>query len=85
MSFNLVDSNLYDLPNCKGRFVHLASVNDGLKEYVAFVDRITSRCYIEDITGGTLVFIEDDNVAEDLAAFLSEKKLLDPRRILNGH
>ena len=81
MAFKLLDSNLFPLPNSNGRFVHLASIGDDFKEYIAFVDRSTGKCYIEDITGGNLTFIEDDHLAEDLSDFLNNKSLLDPRRL----
>ena len=40
-----------------------------------FVDRSTQKTYIEEITGGTLKAIDDDNLWNDLAQTIKEHKL----------
>ena len=73
----LVNSNRFSMPGTQGRFVHLATVQDGMHEYVMFVDSSTSQAYIEEITGGTLKFIESDDIVKEVADFLFEKKVSD--------
>lgn len=73
----LVNTNRYELPGTNGRFIHLATINDGLREYMCFFDSQEQKCYIEETTHGKLEFIEDDNVAKDLSDFLFDKKVTD--------
>lgn len=83
MAFRLVDSNIYEMNGTKGRFYHLASVRDSIREYVCLIDKLTSKVYIEECTGGHLQFIEDDLLALELTKFLEEKGCLDPRRFIS--
>jgi hypothetical protein len=73
----LLDSNRYEMKGTNGRFVHLATMQDGIREYVCMYDLKESKCYIEEISGGQLKFIDDDNVAADLADFLFNKHITD--------
>ncbi len=85
--FRLASKEMFDLPGTNGRFVHLASIHKSVREYMLFVDTQTDRCYIEEVSGGHLEFIEDDALAVDLAKFCESRSLSDPRRIgeyLNG-
>lgn len=82
MAFTIVNTNLFVLPGTDSRFIHLASVHDGLREYMCFLDGVTQKCYIEEITGGSLKFIEDDNLAFDLAKFCDDKKITDMKKIM---
>jgi len=89
MSFKIKDSNIFPMPGDK-RFIHLATITSGLREFIVFVGTkgsVDGKCYIEeavlvanpkteDVTG-CLKFIDDDNLANDLAAFVQEKNLLD--------
>lgn len=43
---------------------------------MCFVKKNTQQCFIEEITGGSLSFIDDDQLATELANFLTEKGLL---------
>jgi hypothetical protein len=40
-----------------------------------FVDTVTQNTYIEEITGGHLEAISDDNLWQDLASFIQEQGL----------
>ncbi len=71
--FKLIDTNRYALPGTSNRFLHLATVHYGLKEYMCLADRQTNQVYIEEITGGRLSFISDDSLAQAIADFLAEK------------
>jgi len=70
----LSDTNRYLLPGGTGA-LHLATVLDGLREYICFY--YGGNVYIEEITGGHLEFIEDDRLAEEIAEFLRERGVLD--------
>lgn len=66
----LVDSNRFYLPNTNGQYLHLATVQRNLREYICFAHVATQQVYIEEITGGSLEFIEDDQLAAALHDFL---------------
>ena len=78
----LVDSNTYPLSGTNERFVHLATVTGGLRDFMCFIDERAQKVYIEEITGGSLEFINDELLVEDIAHFLNEHNLLDPRRTI---
>jgi hypothetical protein len=69
----LLNSNKFFLNGTKNRYSHLATIGDGLKEYMCFIDNKTMKVYIEQITGGHLEFINDDQLANELASFLADK------------
>ena len=73
----LISTNRYYLPGTANRFLHLATIQYGLREFMCFNDIQTQKTYIEEITGGHLSFIEDDSLAEALTNFLTEQKVLD--------
>ena len=73
----LVDSNKFYLQGTQKRFLHLASVHYGVKEFMAFADRFTQQIYIEEVTGGTSPqLITDDALFRGLHDFLLAKGLL---------
>jgi len=74
----VINSNRFYFPGTTA--LHLASIQDGLKEYICFY--LDGKIYIEEITGGHLEFIEDDNLAEELLNFLTLQKILDPTKPL---
>ena len=73
----LVNTDRFYLPNTKNRFLHLATIQESVREFMCFCDVSSYQVYIEEITGGHLSFIEDDSLAEALANFLREQKVLD--------
>jgi len=73
----LIDSNRYYLPGTSGRWIHIATVHHGLREYMCFADRSNNKMYIEEITGGSLEFIDDDSLAQGLADFVTDRCVLD--------
>lgn len=77
--FILVDSNVFALPGTSRRYFHLATVHMGLREFICFLDALTQQCYVEEITGGQLNFIEEEELATDLTRFLEEKGITDLR------
>lgn len=81
MGFSVVNTNIFELPGTNGRFVHLASVHNGVREFMCFLDALSQKCYIEEITGGSLTFIEDDNLAFDLAKFCDDKGFTDMKKV----
>jgi hypothetical protein len=80
--FKLADSNIFKM---KGSdvFYHVATIHNGLREYICMIEALTQQCYIEEITGGHLSFIEDDNLALALAQFCEEKGVKDMGRFLH--
>lgn len=83
MRFVLANSSIFDLPGSNGRFVHLASIHYGAREFMGFVDRTSSKAYIEEVTGGHLEVVTDDNLWTEIADYLNERQLMDPRRLLS--
>lgn len=75
----LIDTNRTYLPvqGASKRWLHLATVHDGVREFMCFADRVSNQIYIEEITGGHLSRIEDDSLAEALADYLRDKGILD--------
>jgi hypothetical protein len=95
MSFKVKDSNLYRMPG-SAHLMHLATIEDGFHEYIAMVAIAgphKGNCYIEEVVLNTvswtddvfanLKFIEDDNLAFDLAKFCEEKGITDVPKRLN--
>jgi len=62
-----------------GPWLHLATVQRGLREYMAFKKTNSREVWIEivDNQNQSLEKIEDDSEWEDVAAFLHEAKLLE--------
>ena len=94
MRFAVKNSNLFPMPG-NPHMLHLGTISYGLREFVAFAcvkGQDKGKCYIEeavltslnykdDVTAG-LKFIQDDNLAFDLAKFCEQEKLTDvPTRI----
>lgn len=72
--FKLLNTEKFylNIPNSPMRWLHLATVGHGVKEYIFFMDRTNGQHYIEDITGAQLDFIEDDELWHAIANFLDE-------------
>ena len=75
MRFKILNKNRYPLPGTNGRFVHLASIQYSLREFIYFLDTQTRKTFIEEITGGSMEAIDDDNLWNDLAMTLKEAKV----------
>ena len=67
-----INTNRFYLQNTNRRFIHLVTMIDGIHEFILFLDTVSSQCYIEEITGGQLEAIEDDNLWHDLWSFTQE-------------
>lgn len=97
MRFTVKDTNVFPLPGNK-HLLHIATIGYSLREFVAMLDISTQKLYIEELVleskdferdvWANFKFIEDDNLARDLAAFCQEKQVLDMKKIqeviLNG-
>jgi len=59
------------------RFEHRATIGYNFKQYMAFVDNLTQQFYIEEIDGGTLRKIDNDDLFEELFHFVDKHHLLD--------
>lgn len=95
MRFYVKDSNIFKIPN-NPHMLHLATIGYGLREFIVMVcieGPYKHKCYIEEAVLTTvdfkkdvfanLKFIDDDNLAADLAAFVDEKKLTDMKERFN--
>lgn len=71
----LIDTNRYYLQGTNNRFVHVATVSDNFREFISFFDRLDRKLYIEEMTGGSLIFIEDDSLAKEISDFLFDKNV----------
>jgi len=79
-----------------GHLMHMATIGYGLREFIVMVgirDDIKGKAYIEEAVLTTvnysedvfanLKFIEDDNLANDIAEWVMERRLLDMKE--RGH
>lgn len=67
--------------------LHLGTIEYGLREFIVLLDITTHKCYIEEVVlvnqswtedvTANCKFIDDDNLAFDLAKFVEENKLTD--------
>ena len=73
MRFILAQTNRFYLQGTNNRFVHMATIHYGVREFIFLMDILTSKTYIEEITGGSLIQIEDDELWQGLANFLEDK------------
>ncbi len=90
MRFQIKDTNYFFLPGNK-HMLHLASISYSLREFILMLDITTQKTYIEEVVleskdfsqdvWANLKFIQDDQLAEDLAAFCQDRKLIDVKRI----
>ena len=77
MRFKIINSEVFYLPGTSRRMIHGATLHYGLREYILYLDNLTSKLYIEEVTGGHLSRIKDDLLAYDISKFLNEKGYLD--------
>lgn len=92
MRYLIKNTNYFPLPG-NPHMIHIATIGYGLREFVAMLDRTTQKFYIEEVVleskdfqkdvFANFKFIDEDALAEDLAKFCEDKKLLDMKRIQN--
>ena len=70
--FELVDDKKYALQGTKGRFIHMATVRGGLREFVLLQDQALGDIYLNEVTAGGVEMIEDDSLFKAVYAFLLE-------------
>jgi hypothetical protein len=90
--FKLKDSNLFLLPG-NPHMLHIATISYGLREFIFMLDHTTQDMYIEEVVLETtdfqgdvwanMKFIDDDELAHDLAKYAEDLKLTDMKRIQN--
>jgi len=70
----MIDTNPFPLkiPECPNAIWHLATVHEGVREYIYYVTLWDRQFYLEEITGGSLQKIEEDERWEALAHFIEE-------------
>ena len=79
------------MPGNNEHMVHMSTISMGLREFVVMIDKHSQKAYIEEVVLTSLSyqddvtahckFIEDDNLAIDLAAFVEDRGLLDMKKI----
>jgi len=74
----IIDSSVYPLQSDQSVY-HLATLVDGVREYVAFL--LDNKVYIEEITGGNLKYIDDDDIAKEAEELLLDAGILHPMNI----
>lgn len=91
-AFKLKDTELFVMPG-NPHMLHLGTIEYGFREFICMVDRNTTKTYIEEVslqtadnTGNVwcnLKFIEDDDLAFDLAMFCQDKGVTDMIAVAN--
>lgn len=83
--FKIISSDIYQLTmgNSPIKWLHLATIHHGVREYMCFLEVAGNNCYIEEVTGGQLTRIEDDQLANDLVKFCDEHGLTSITRVAN--
>ena len=95
MRMKIKNSDIFQIPN-NPHMIHLGTIEYGLREFLVMMciapGEHQGKTYIEEVVLNTvdwtsdvfanLKFVEDDNLAEDLAKFAMDKKLLDTERVL---
>ena len=90
--FKVKDSNLFLIPQ-NPHMLHVATISYGLREFIVMLDHTTQQMYIEEVVLETtdfskdvwanMKFIDDDELAFDLAKFAEDQKLIDMKQIMN--
>ena len=90
MRFKLKDTNLF-LMRGNPHMLHVATIEYSMREFVLMLCRQNAKQYIEEVvlqsaddTGNVwanVKYIEDDQLAEDLAAFCEEQGIRDMKKI----
>ena len=58
------------------RFLHLATIHEGVREFVCLADTITTQLYINEVIGSQFETIEDESLFESLRNLLFEADIL---------
>lgn len=86
----LINTDIFKLPG-NPHMLHIATIQDGMREFVAMLDVRTQQLYIEEVVLNSIdfkndvwanfKFIDDDNLAHELATFCQDRKIIDMKRI----
>ena len=78
LKYKLLDTKKFFLQvnGAERRFLHMATVGSGLREYILLMDTVTKKVYLNDITGGRLEEIESDDEFKEIYAFLYDKGIV---------
>lgn len=57
------------------RFLHIATLQDGLRRYEVIIDLLTSKMHLNETTTGSYEVIEDDDTFWQIVKLLTEKKI----------
>lgn len=71
----VINSNRFQLPGAPG-WIHLATVQHNAREFLCFAFAPRAQVYIEEVSGGSLLFIKDEFLHKEINDFLVEEGLL---------
>ena len=75
----IVNNEQFGLPGTKGRFIHIATfeyqMGFGVREFLYFHDRVTRKRYCEEVIGGHLEQIKDEDLIQEFERFTLEQGL----------
>jgi len=82
----IINTNIFYLPNTNNRFIHLATIQDNLREYIYFKDSSprlfhSPPSYIEELTGGHLTRIKSDDKVREVEQLLLDNNVHDCQRV----
>ena len=83
--FKVISSDIRQLTigNSSVKWLHLATIHHSVREYMCFLEVASNNCYVEEVTGGQLRRIDDEELANDLAKFCDEYGLTSITRVAN--
>lgn len=73
--FKVINTNHFPLKGTNDRFWHMATITKGVREFMVFIDTVGQATYIEEITGGGLNKILEDDIWADLRKMVDEQNL----------
>jgi len=73
MDIKVLNSDRFTLPGTHGTHTHIASLGRGVQEYMVFLDNRTGTTYVEEVTGGSLKAVEEDELWQELVQFSQDK------------
>jgi hypothetical protein len=75
MRFYLINEDQYPLKGTNGRFIHLATVGYGVREFIVMLDGWVGTLYVEEITGGSLIQVIDKELWKALIQWVKVRGL----------
>lgn len=77
----LLSTSIYPLQGTNLQYFHLATIEHNFREFLCFIHTVSQRVFIEEISGGHLIAIEEDNLFNDLEIHCKVHKVTDVANI----